>query len=100
VAWAVPRSAQPSGPGTVVGVLLGGASLAATGALVLWLVRLGVPASLAMLLGALLMTLCAGLFARAIRRRSRSLQFPATIRSLKPEQKLAASTASAEEQLG
>ncbi len=73
--------------GTVVGVLLGGACLLVAAAMVVLLVRLGVPTSLAMLLGALLMVLGAGAFVRAIRRRSRTLQFPASLRSLKPDRK-------------
>ncbi len=69
--------------GTVVGVLLGGACLVTTAAIVVWLVALGVPNGLALLLGAVLMLLGAVGFAREIRRRSRTLQFPASLRSLK-----------------
>jgi len=76
--------------GIVVGVLLAGAWLGAAIAFVLWLVGLGVGASAALLVAVLINLAGAVAFAVAIRRRSRYLRFPATVRSLAPVDEAAA----------
>jgi hypothetical protein len=69
--------------GVVAAVLLVSAWLGLIGAVVLWLIGIGVAASIAILL-AVTANLAAALFLYAvIRRQSRSLQFPATLRSLR-----------------
>ncbi len=71
--------------GIVAGALVAGAWLGAAGAFVLWLVDRGVGASAALLVAVLLNLAGALGFAIAIRRRSRYLRFPATVRSLGPD---------------
>jgi hypothetical protein len=68
--------------GLAVGIVLGAACLAATGAVVLRLVESGVAPSAALLLGAGLLLLGATGLAALIRRCSRALRFQATMRSL------------------
>ena len=71
--------------GIVVGVLAAGAWLSLAGAMVLWLIDQGMPASAALLLAALHNLIGVFGFALAIRRKSRHLRFPATLRSLGPD---------------
>ena len=76
----------------VAGVLAASAWVGATGALVLWLIDCGIAASAALLLAAFLNALGAFGFALAIRRKSRFLSFPATVRSLRHDGQGAAAT--------
>lgn len=76
--------------GILVGVLTLGAWVGALAALVLWLIAVGLTASGALLLAALLNILAAGVLLLAIRRRSRHLGFPATRRSLERGRDVAA----------
>lgn len=69
--------------GVVVAVLLVTAWLAVFGAMVLWLIHLGLMASVAMLLGALINLVLAALLYRSILRKSQNLGWPATLRSLR-----------------
>jgi uncharacterized membrane protein YqjE len=68
--------------GIVVGVALGAACLLAVAAIVVALIDSGIAAGIALLLAALLLLLVAAGLALAIRRHSRALRFPATLRSL------------------
>jgi len=78
----------------IYGILAGGLSLGAwagaLAALVLWLIGAGLPASGALLIAALLNLAAAALCVLAIRRRSRHLGFPATLRSLERDRAVAA----------
>ncbi len=69
--------------GVMVGVLLVSAWLGLLGAMVLWLIHLGLMASIAMLLGVLVNLALAALLYRSILRQSQNLGWPATLRSLK-----------------
>ena len=70
--------------GAMVAVLLVSAWLGLVGAVVLWLVGIGVTASIAMLLAVATNLVFALILYDMIRRQSRHLQFPATLRSLRP----------------
>ena len=70
--------------GVMVAVLLISAWLGLMGAAVLWLVGVGVMPSIAMLFAVAANLVFAVLLYELIRRRSRHLQFPATLRSLRP----------------
>jgi len=70
--------------GVMVAALLVGAWLGLMGAAVLWLVSIGVIASVAMLLAVAANLVFALILYDVIRRQSRHLQFPATLRSLRP----------------
>jgi uncharacterized membrane protein YqjE len=78
----------------IYAILAGGLSLGAwagaLAALVVWLIGAGLPASGALLIAALLNIGAAGLCVLAIRRHSRHLGFPATVRSLQPDRAVAA----------
>jgi len=78
--------------GVLIGVLMLSAWACAIAALMLWLTASGLPASAALLLAALLNSIAAGGFALAIRRRSRDLGFPATLRSLEGDHGVATVT--------
>lgn len=78
--------------GILVGVLTLGAWAGTLAALVLWLIAAGLSASGALLLAAALNIVAAGLLLLAIRRRSRHLGFPATMRSLERGRGVDAST--------
>ncbi|GBL45553.1 hypothetical protein SFMTTN_1363 [Sulfuriferula multivorans] len=69
--------------GVVVAVLLVSAWLCLLGAMVLWLIHVGLMASVAMLLGVLVNLALAALLYRSILRQSHHLGWPATLRSLK-----------------
>jgi len=68
--------------GVMVAILLSGAWLGLVAAAVLWLVENGVAASSAILLAVAVNVLVALILYGVIRRKSRYLQFPATLRSL------------------
>jgi hypothetical protein len=70
--------------GVMVAALLVSAWLGLMGAVVLWLISIGVIASIAMLLAVAANVVFALVLYDVIRRRSRHLQFPATLRSLRP----------------
>ena len=70
--------------GVMVGVLLSCAWLGLVAAAVLWLVGNGMVASSALLLAVAFNVLLALILLGVIRRKSRYLQFPATLRSLQP----------------
>ncbi len=70
--------------GVMVGVLLVSAWLGLMGAAVLWLVSIGVVASIALLVVVAANLVFAVILYEVIRRQSRHLQFPATLRSLRP----------------
>jgi len=70
--------------GAMVAVLLIGAWLGLLAAAVLWLVEHGVVASSAILLAVGCNLLLSLILCAVIRRKSRYLQFPATLRSLRP----------------
>ncbi|MDP1771017.1 MAG: phage holin family protein [Methylobacter sp.] len=70
--------------GVMVAVLLIGAWLGLLAAAVLWLVEHGVVASSAILLAVVFNLLLSLILCAVIRRKSRYLQFPATLRSLRP----------------
>ena len=70
--------------GMMVGVLLSSAWLGFMAAAVLWLVENGIVASSAVLLAAASNVLFALILCGIIRSKSRYLQFPATLSSLKP----------------
>lgn len=70
--------------GVMVAVLLIGAWLGLQAAAVLWLVEHGVVASNAILLAVVFNLLFSLILCAVIRRNSRYLQFPATLRSLRP----------------
>ena len=70
--------------GLMVAVLLVSAWLGLVGAVVLWLISSGVVASIAMLLAVAANLVFAWLLYQVIRRQSHHLQFPATLRSLRP----------------
>lgn len=70
--------------GVVVGILVAATWLAVVGAIVLWLIESGLGAGTAVLVGAALNLLGAFGFALLIRRRSRWLHFPSTVRGLAP----------------
>ncbi len=70
--------------GVMVAVLLVSAWLGLLGAVVLWLISSGVVASLAMLLMVAANLVMAWVLYQVIRRKSHHLQFPATLRSLRP----------------
>jgi uncharacterized membrane protein YqjE len=70
--------------GVMVAILLSGAWLGLVAAAVLWLVEQGVAASSALLLAVAFNLLAALILCGVIRRKSRYLQFPATLRSLQP----------------
>lgn len=76
--------------GILAGGLMLGAWAGALAALVVWLIGAGLPASGALLIAALLNIGAAGLCVLAIRRRSRHLGFPATLRSLERDRAVAA----------
>lgn len=69
--------------GVMVAVLLVSAWLGLFGALVLWLIHLGLMASVAMLLGVVVNLVLAAFLYRSILRQSQNLGWPATLRSLK-----------------
>jgi hypothetical protein len=70
--------------GVMVAVLLVSAWLGLVGAVVLWLISIGVTASIAMLVAVVGNLVFALILYDVIRRQSRHLQFPATLRSLRP----------------
>jgi len=70
--------------GAMVAALLVSAWLGLMGAAVLWLISIGVIASIAMLLAVAANVVFALILYDVIRRQSRHLQFPATLRSLRP----------------
>jgi hypothetical protein len=70
--------------GVMVAVLLVSAWLGLVGAVVLWLIGIGVMASIAMLLAVAANLLFALILYDVIRRQGRHLQFPAILRSLRP----------------
>jgi hypothetical protein len=70
--------------GVMVALLLVSAWLGLAGAVVLWLISIGVTASIAMLLAVAGNLVFALILYDVIRRQSRHLQFPATLRSLRP----------------
>lgn len=70
--------------GVMIAVLLIGAWLGLLAAAVLWLVEHGVVASSAILLTVVFNLLFSLILCAVIRRKSRYLQFPATLRSLRP----------------
>ena len=70
--------------GVMIAVLLISAWLGLVGAVVLWLIGIGVVASIAMLLAVAANLVFAVILYDVIRRQSRHLQFPATLRSLRP----------------
>jgi len=72
------------GAGLMIGVLLVSAWLGLLAAVVLWLISIGVPASIALLLGVATNLLLALMLYGVVRRQSRYLQFPATLRGLRP----------------
>lgn len=76
--------------GILAGGLILGAWAGALAALVVWLIGAGLPASGALLIAALLNLAVAGLCVLAIRRHSRHLGFPATVRSLQRNRAVAA----------
>ena len=70
--------------GLMVAVLLVSAWLGFVGAAVLWLISIGVMASIAMLLAVAANLVLALILYDVIRQQSRHLQYPATLRSLRP----------------
>ena len=70
--------------GLMVGVLLISAWLGLMGAAVLWMIAVGIAASIALLVAVAANLICALVLYGLIRRLSRHLQFPATVRSLRP----------------
>ena len=70
--------------GVMIAVLLISAWLGLVGAVVLWLIGIGVVASISMLLAVAANLVLAVILYGVIRRQSRHLQFPATLRSLRP----------------
>lgn len=70
--------------GLMVAVLLVSAWLGLVAAAVLWLISMGVVASIAMLLAVAANLGMAWVLYQVIRRQSHHLQFPATLRSLRP----------------
>jgi len=70
--------------GVMIAVLLVSAWLGIMGAGVLWLISIGVMASIAMLLAVTANVVLALILYAVIHRQSRHLQFPATLRSLRP----------------
>lgn len=70
--------------GVMVAVLLVSAWLGLMGAIVLWLINIGVMASIAMLVAVAANLVFALILYEVIRRQSRHLQFPATLNSLCP----------------
>jgi hypothetical protein len=70
--------------GVMVALLVVSAWLGLMGAAVLWLISIGVVASIAMLLAVGANLVSALILYYVIRRESRHLQFPATLRSLRP----------------
>jgi hypothetical protein len=70
--------------GVMVALLLVTAWLGLVGAGVLWLIGMGVAASMAMLMAVAASVVFALALCFLIRRQSRHLQFPATLRSLRP----------------
>ncbi len=70
--------------GVMVAALLSSAWLGLMGAAVLWLIAIGVMASIAMLLTVVANLALALILYNVIRRQSRHLQFPATLRALRP----------------
>ena len=70
--------------GVMVAILLISAWLGLMGAAVMWLVSIGFMASIAMLLAVTANVGLAAILYELIRRQSRRLQFPATLRSLRP----------------
>lgn len=70
--------------GVLIAVLLVSAWIGLLAAGILWLVSLGVAAAAAILAGVVLNLALAALLYASIRRRSRHLQFPSTLRSLRP----------------
>ena len=69
--------------GVMVAVLLVSAWLCLLGAMVLWLIHLGLMASVAMLLGVVVNLVLAAFLYRSILHQSQNLGWPATLRSLK-----------------
>ena len=70
--------------GVMVAILLISAWLGLMGAAVLWLIGIGLMASVAMLFAVAANLVFAAILYQLIRRQSRRLQFPATLRSLRP----------------
>lgn len=70
--------------GLMIAILLVSAWLGLVCAVVLWLVAIGVTASVAVLLAVTANLVCALILYAVIRRQRRYLQFPATLRSLRP----------------
>ncbi len=68
--------------GVLVAVLLVSAWLGLLGAIILWLIHMGLMASIAMLLGVLINLVLAVILYRSIHRQKRNLGWPATLRSL------------------
>lgn len=70
--------------GVIVAVLVVSAWLGLNGALILWLIDIGLIASVAMLIGVLFNIILAVIFYFAIERERHKLGWPATLRSLQP----------------
>ena len=70
--------------GIMVALLLISAWLGLMGAAVMWLIGIGLMASVAMLFAVAANLVFAAILYQLIRRQSRRLQFPATLRSLRP----------------
>lgn len=70
--------------GVMVGIVLGAACLAAAGAGVVWIIETGVAPSTALQFAALVLLSAAAGGTLLIRRSSRALRFPATMRSFWP----------------
>lgn len=69
----------------IVALLVVSAWLGLLSAVVLWLIHLGIMATLAILLSVVVNLVVAGILYQSIRRQSRNLGWPATLRSLRPE---------------
>ncbi len=69
----------------IVALLLVSAWLGLLSAAVLWLIHMGLMATWAILLGVIVNLVLAGILYQSIRRQSRHLGWPATLRSLRPE---------------
>ncbi len=70
--------------GVMIAILLISAWLGVMGAVVLWLTGIGLAGSIAMLIAAAANLVAAFILYGVIRGQSRHLQFPATLRSLRP----------------
>ncbi|MEO7762306.1 MAG: phage holin family protein [Casimicrobiaceae bacterium] len=76
--------------GVIVGVLAVSAWIGVVAALILWLIALGLAPSLALLAGVLINLVGGVALIFAIRRQSKALRFPATVRALRPGRAAAA----------